>query len=293
MTGFVDHLQIVPMPSVGGVRQPDGDHRPGGLGMRTVGDRLARRGWTARLEDIGFDVKQPARRIAESYARSIGDAVLSAWDRSRFPIVLGRENNVALGVVDALGERTGIVWIGPRAEYRTARLLRRPAFDRTSLALVTGRAARDAAAVRPRCVPGSRVVLVGGGRARRNERRALAEDGVRVVGSSALDELVRAVDAVDADGWYLHVDLGAVAADAAPAADEARPDGVDPAALSGAVRDALEGRPLRCAAFTRYDLNRDREGRTAATLVELIETAVAVAGGQPRPEAAERAGGEA
>ena len=37
---FVDHLQLLPLPSRDGARQPDGDHRPGGLGLRTLADRL-------------------------------------------------------------------------------------------------------------------------------------------------------------------------------------------------------------------------------------------------------------
>ena len=120
MAEFVDHLQLLTMPFRDGVRQPDGRHRPGGLGMATLSDLLNARGWTARVEDVGFDKPMPETRLAEAFARAIGDGVESAWDRRRFPIVLSRSGYVALGVIDALGERTGVVWASDRGEYRPA-----------------------------------------------------------------------------------------------------------------------------------------------------------------------------
>lgn len=289
MSDFVDHLQILPVPSVGGVRQPDGDHRPGGLGMMTLAERLAERGWTARVEDIGFDKPLPERRIAEAYARSIGDAVLSAWDRDRFPIVLTRVNYGALGVVDALGERTGVLWTSPRTEYRSPGLLRRPKVDRTALAMVTGRTDRDDLAVQPVRLSGSRVVVLGGWESSGGERKALAEDGVRILARESLDDLDDGLAGVDADPWYVHVDLTSLAGEAVPAADERRTDGLDPGALAAAIGEAMKNRDVRCVGFARYDLNRDEGGRTVETLVDLIETVVRAAGGEPRPGAVREA----
>lgn len=224
---FVDHLQLLPMPSQGGRRQPDGAHRPGGLGMATIAERLERRGWTPRHEDIGFDRRLPELRLAEAYARSLGDAVASAWDRNRFPVLLLRSSYGALGPIDALGERTGVVWVDALGEYRQQGLLRRAPLDRCALSLVTGRMKRDAFAVRPVRLPGRRIVLVGGQRTEVKERRALGADGIRIVGAP---ETAGAVAATEADAWYLHVDLGALGADAAPAADDPSPDGLDPVA---------------------------------------------------------------
>lgn len=284
MKSFVDHLQILPVPSRGGVRQPDGDHRPGGLGMLTVADRLAARGWTARVEDIGFDKRLPEKRIAESYARAIGDAVLSAWDRSRFPIVLGRVGHAALGVIDALGERTGVVWVSPRGEYRSPGLLRRPPVERTALALLTGRVERDKLAVRPVAVDGSRVVVLGGGETGADERRAMEGDGIRIV--EELADLPAAVRATDADAWYVQVDVSALAADDAPAADEPGAGDLRAADLAAAIGAALGEGTIGCVGLVRYDLNRDAGGRTAESLVEIVEATALAAGGQPRPEEA-------
>lgn len=286
MSSFVDHLQILPVPSVGGVRQPDGDHRPGGLGMLTLAERLVARGWTARVEDIGFDKRLPEKRVAESYARAIGDGVLSAWERDRFPIVLSRVNHGALGVVDALGEEVGVVWVSPSVEYRTPGLLRRPPVDRTTLSLVTGRADRDALAVTPVRLPAGRIVVLGGWRSGEAEARAIAGDGARILDVDEAAGLAEAVAGLDADRWYVHVDLCALAGGSVPAADEPAEAGIDPAALADALAAALEGRPVGCVAFARYDLNRDRESATADTLVELAEALAVVAGGQPRPEEA-------
>jgi arginase family enzyme len=284
MKDFVDHLQLLPMPHRDGARQPDGAHRPGGLGTRTIADRLEPRGWTARLEDIGFDRPLPERRLAEAYARGLGDAVASAWDRSRFPLLLLRSNYGALGPIDALGERAGVAWISARGEYATRGLLRRPSLDRCALSLITGRMERDSFAVQPVRLLPSRIVLVGGRRADRAQRKALVTDGVRI---ADVDELARAVTATDADRWYLHVDLGAIRADAAPAADDPDPEGIDPGELARAVGASFPGRSLAAVAFARYDLNRDREGRTVDTLVHLIEAAIVAAGGVPSPSAGE------
>lgn len=284
MSSFVDHLQILPVPSVGGVRQPDGDHRPGGLGMPALADRLVARGWTARVEDIGFDKPLPERRVAESYARAIGDGVLSAWERDRFPIVLTRVNYGALGVIDALGERTGLVWVSPRVEYPKKGLLRRPPIERSAISLVTGRVGRDSLAVSPVRLPVDRIVAVGGWRAPGKERAALAGDGARIVERDELDRLEGEVAAVDADRWYVHLDVSALEVAAAPAADEAGEEGIEVEALLAALRHALSDRAIGCVGLARYDLNRDPDETTAETLTGIAETLALVAGGRPRPE---------
>lgn len=290
MSDFVDHLQILPVPSVGGVRQPDGEHRPGGLGMLTLAQRLERRGWTARVEDIGFEGPLPEKRAAESYARSIADGVLSAGERSRFPILLSRVAHGALGVVDALGPELGVVWVSPRGGYARGGLLRRVGAEDEALALVTGRARRDRMAVRPVVLPGERIVLVDARRVRASERRALAGDGIRIVDPGMLGRLDEAVADVGAGRWYLHVDCDALESAAVPAADDPEPDGIEPDVLATAIADALPAGSVACVGLARYDLNRDADGRTADTLVELIEAAVRVAGGEPRPGVAAEGG---
>lgn len=286
MTRFVDHLQLLSVPSVGGVRQPDGDHRPGGLGIATLGERFERRGWTARVEDIGFDRRLPERRIAESYARAIADAVASAWDRARFPVVLTRVNHGAMGVVDALGPRAGVVWVSPRAGYARPGLLRRPAIEQTAIALLTGRAVRDRLAIAPVAVPADRILVVGGERIPGAERAALEADGIRWVD---LPALAGAVAGLRADAWYVHVDASALEPGAAPAADEPGAGDLAPGALAAAIGEALTGRPIRAVGLARYDLNRGGAEATADALAEVAEAAARAAGGQPRPASA-RAG---
>ena len=291
MTAFVDHLQLLPMPFRDGVRQADGRHRPGGLGMATLSDLLNARGWTARVEDLGFDKPMPEPRLAEAFARAIGDAVESAWERRRFPIVLARSSYVALGVIDALGERTGVVWASGRGEYRSGGLVRRPRLAERSLALLTGVAKRDKLAVRPARAAGRRVVVVGAEGASMDERRAMEADGIRVLASGRLDRLAAEIAATDADGWYLHVDCSALAQGAVPGADDARPDGLDPARLAGALAGALGGRRLRTVAIVGYDMNADDTGATTGAVLALVEAAARAAGGGPRPETVGEGGG--
>jgi len=288
---FVDHLQLLPMPFLDGVRQPDGRHRPGGLGMATLSDLLNGHGWTARVEDLGFDKPMPESRLAEAFARAIGDAVESAWDRRRFPIVLSRSGYVALGVIDALGERTGVVWASDRGEFRSAGLLHRPRLAERSLALLTGWAKRDKLAVRPARAAGRRVIVLGAEGASADERRAMEADGIRILARAELDRLATEVAETDADGWYLHVDCSALAQVAVPGADHARPDGLDPARLAESLPGAFSGRKLRAVAIVGYDMNPDASGSTTETVLALVEAAARAAGGVPRPETVGEAGG--
>lgn len=291
MAEFVDHLQLLPMPFRDGRRQPDGDHRPGGLGLATLSERLERRGWTARVEDLGFDKPMPETRLAEAFARAIGDGVESAWERRRFPIVLSRAGYVALGVVDALGAETGVVWASARADYGTGGRFRRAPLDARSLALLTGRAKRDKLAIRPTPVAGSRVVILGEERASPGERRALAADGIRVLGVDEAGRLPAEVAGTEADGWYLHVDCSALPASAVPGAERAGRDGIDPERLRAVVGEAFRDDRLRAVAIVGYDLNADTSGATLATLLGIIEAAAGAAGGVPRPETVGEAGG--
>lgn len=291
MSEFVDHLQLLPMPFLGGVRQPDGRHRPGGLGMATLSDLLNQRGWTARVEDLGFDKPMPESRLAEAFARAIGDGVESAWDRNRFPIILSRSGYVALGVIDALGSRTGVVWVSGRGDYRSPRMFRRTPLEVSSLALLTGRAKRDTLAVRPARAEGRRLIALGVDRASDEERHRMVEDGIRIVPAAEAERLAAEVDRTDADGWYLHVDCSALALEAVPGADDARADGLDPTQLIEAVRAAFGGRLLQAVAIAGYDMNDDESGATTGTVLALVEATAEAAGGVSRPETVGEAGG--
>ena len=259
--------------------------------MATLSDLLNGRGWTARVEDLGFDKPMPESRLAEAFARAFGDAVESAWDRRRFPIVLSRSSYVALGVIDALGERTGVVWASARGEYRPAGLVRRPRLAERSLALLTGRAKRDKLAVRPARASGNRVIVLGAEGTSGDGRRALEADGIRVLAPGALDRLAAEVAVTDADGWYLHVDCSALARDAVPGADDARPGGLDPGRLGEALPAVFGGRRLRTVAIVGYDMNADDSGATTGAVLALVEAAARAAGGVPRPETGAEAGG--
>lgn len=281
---FVDHVQLLPLPTRDRVRQPDGGHRPGGLGLRDLSDVLGERGWTARIEDFAIERRMAEARLAEAYARSIGDAVASARDRNRFPVVLSLVNYCVLGIVDGLGGGTGIVWVSPDGAYRKTGLLRSLPVDRTVLARVTGRQRRDAFAISPVALPGSRIVVVGGQRIRGGEADAMAADGVRRLGPTELDGLAAEVAAAGADEWLLHIDASVFAAGVLPAADEATADGLHPDDLARAAERAFEGRSLGCLAVARYDLNREAD-TSLRVITELIDRLLLAAGGQPAPSA--------
>ncbi|MGH7563703.1 MAG: hypothetical protein ACREK5_04690 [Gemmatimonadota bacterium] len=281
---FVDHVQLLPLPTRDGVRQPDGAHRPGGLGLRDLSDRLGERGWTARIEDFAIERRLAEARLAEAYARAIGDAVTSAHDRNRFPIVLGLVNYCALGIVDGLGPGVGVVWVSPEGGYRRTGWLRRAPVDSSVLARVTGRQKRDTFAISPVALPGSRIVVVGGQRIPGGEAAVMQTDGVRRVGPAELDELPTAVAAADADTWYLHIDASVFASDALPAADEAATDGLHLGSLARAVEHAFEGRSIGCLAVARYDLNREAD-TSLSTITALLDRLLLAAGGQPSPTA--------
>jgi hypothetical protein len=291
MPSFVDHLQILPMPYVHGARQPDGQHRPGGLGMATLSDLLNQRGWTARVEDLGFDKPMSESRLAEAFARAIGDGVQSAWERSRFPIVLSRSGYVALGVIDALGSRTAVVWASRPGGYRFGGMLRKPRLDESSLALLTGRAKRDKLAVRPARVDARRVIVLGAEGASGDERRAMKEDGIRVIPAAEIDRLPAEVERTGPDGWYLHVDCSLLGREHVPGAPAAAAAGLDPARLIDAIRTSFQGQRLQAMAVVGYDMNADPSGATTDTVLSLVEAAAEAAGGVPRPETVGGGGG--
>lgn len=281
---FVDHLQLLPLPSRDGARQPDGDHRPGGLGLRTLADRLGARGWTARNEDFAIERKLPDGRLAEAYARAIGDAVASARDRSRFPVVLSLVNGCALGVVDGIGAGAGVVWVSPVAAYRTGGLLRRPPVEESVLSRVTGRQERDAFAIAPVALPGVRIVIVGGQEIGDRDRKVLEADGIRRLGTPRLSDLPAVLAESDAEEWVLHVDASAFTPGVLPAADRSKAGDLEPDRLADAVTAAFDGRRLGCVAIARYDLNREAEV-SVPVLTDFLDRILLAAGGQPDPAA--------
>ena len=282
---FVDHVQLLPLPSRNGVRQPDGEHRPGGLGLRDLSDGLGERGWTARIEDFAIERRMPEARLAEAYARAIGDAVVSAHDRNRFPVVLSLVNYCGLGIVDGLGPDTGVLWVSPGGAYRKAGLLRRPAVDRTVLARMTGHQQRDTFAISPVALPGSRIVVVGGQAIARDQLTAMKAGGLRRLGPEDLDELPKTVRSVEADRWYVHIDARVFAAGVLPAADDPiAPAGLITEDFTRAVDGAFEGSLIGCVAIARYDLNREA-ATSLPVLIDLLDRLLLAAGGQPDPAA--------
>jgi len=284
MSSFIDHLQFIPVPSRDGKRPPDGAHRPGGLGTRTLSDRLETLGWTGRIEDMAFEKPVPEKRIMEAYARGVADAVLSAWDRNRFPILLSTVSYGSLGAVDAYAPDLGLVWISPRLDYKARTLLKRPPIDRTALALATGRTKRDKLAVQPGMLPAEQIVHVGGWKAEEKERWGLQQDGAHCLARAMLDILPETVDAVDVERWVVHLDLCALAAEHAPAADGPDEEGFELEELLSVLEALIEARDVRCLALARYDLNRDESGTTVETLVRILDRLVLAAGGEPNPD---------
>ena len=85
--------------------------------MATLSDLLNGRGWTARVEDLGFDKPMPESRLAEAYARaplhapSTLSASVPLADGSTLGVLIGRWLEYAL----MLGGLVAVGWAWRRA----------------------------------------------------------------------------------------------------------------------------------------------------------------------------------
>jgi arginase len=287
---------IVEAPSHLGLRAKGVESLPDALLAAGLAERLGVRR-RQRLPTPAFDPKiDPATGILNpaglrAYARQLADAVGAVLDDGAFPIVLGGDCSILLGITLALRRRGryGLMFLDGHADFYQPEAEPTGEAASMDLALVTGRgpeAVTNIEGLRP-LVRDDDVVVFGfrdaeqaaaeGSQAlaptlHTMDLQAVRAQGVERAARGAIAHLERKHSSI---GFWIHLDVDVLDDAIMPAVDYRLPDGLSWDELITAVGLAIAGDRAVGLDVTIFNPTLDADGRIARALVDALVAALA------------------
>ncbi|HEU0209090.1 MAG TPA: arginase family protein [Candidatus Udaeobacter sp.] len=209
--------------------------------------------------------------------RAIAKSVRESRAAYRFPVVLSGNCNACIGVIAALGSRTGIVWLDAHGDFNTPQTTMSGFLDGMSLATATGRCwaelARSIEGFEP--VPEQTVVLLGARDLDPGEETALARSKIvrlsvqaTALGvESVLQSLGREISRC-----YLHLDLDALDPTEGRANNYSARGGYSRADLQCVLATIARDLPVKALTVSGYDPSFDKDGAVRDAAFDAIAT---------------------
>jgi arginase len=232
--------------------------------------------------------------------RALGTAVEDALFSDALPLVVAGNCNATLGVQAGLQRGgavdAGLVWLDAHGDFNTPATTETGYLDGMPLAMVVGRAYREAVEreLDAEPLPEVAVVHAGGRDFDREEHASLLASDVRVVDGGelrergpaetlvpALDALARerrafwGLDADEAPPVHLHVDLDVLDPAAAPGVTFPSPRGLSAAQLLESIDLVRERFQLIAVTVTSFTPARDEAGTTLAAGLAVLQRVTA------------------
>ena len=247
---------------------------------------------TVRREAPFSDELKAVLDVDEAVAVAVDEALLG----DSFPLVVAGNCNVTLGVRAGL-QRGGdgeaaLVWLDAHGDFNTPATTETGYLDGMPLAMLSGRAYRDAVERELECEPleEGAIVHAGGREFDREEHDSLLASRIRIVDGGELrdrgpaEALAPALDALaaarrdatglepdDAPPAHLHIDLDVLDPVAAPGVTFPSPHGLSAAQLLEAIDLVRERFALVAVSVTSFTPDRDEAGTTLATGLAVLQ----------------------
>lgn len=295
-----NRVALIGVPSSAGARQPGQDRAPRCLREAGLVQRLASRGIDVLdlgdLPEVCFrpDASNPGcQNIAQvlSVLEGVTAAVDEAIGHRAWPLVIGGDCSISIGVVAALTKRfthLGLSYLDGDVDLNTPATTHTGILDGMVMAHLLGRGARELAGFGPRCplLQEQDVLLFGysvmaGGiddveieflEKSRMEKFPLEDvtDDVQGAADRALQVLQRRVA-----HFLVHFDVDVINYDEFPAVDFGHRPGLSLAQARQAVRVFASSRQAVGLVVAEFNAAGDNKGTLAETLIGVIEEAVA------------------
>jgi arginase len=231
---------------------------------------------------------------------ALATAVEDALFADALPVVVAGNCNATLGVQAGLQRGgaidAGLIWLDAHGDFNTPATTETGYLDGMPLAMVCGRAYREAVELQldAEPLPEAAVLHAGGRDFDREERASLLDSAVRVVDGAdlrdkgpaeslvpALDALARerrefwGLDADEAPPAHLHVDLDVLDPAAAPGVMFPSPHGLSAAQLLESIDLVRERFQLIAVTVTSFTPARDEAGTTLAAGLAVLQRVTA------------------
>lgn len=233
-----------------------------------------------------------------AYSEKLAAAVAPLLSGSAFPLVLGGDCSIALGVADALsesGRRFGLLYIDAHSDCQTPGISATGGVAGMPLAMITGATPRLVAEPggRRQQLPASDVVLLGvrdlfdveeAGEAKRvvdigirvRDLQEIRRAGAGVTAERALEDLA------GTEAMWVHLDADVLSPEIMPAVDSPDPGGLTEAELQDMLRTLLSSPGVVGMHVTIYDPERDPDEAAGRLLVRVLLSAFRAAAARGR-----------
>ena len=287
-----------------------------GVGVGGAPDALRRAGLADALRADGHEVewivigrpdagRDELGKITQ-IAASLAEELRRALAAGAFPVVVGGNCNLALGVLAGLGPATtGVIWFDAHGDFNTPDTSPSGYLDGMPLAIACGRCEPQVwTELGAQPLPEEHVVHVGGRDFDPEERRALLGSRVSVLSAQRLRRgdvpplwpptVAEAAGQDDRrprprlerrgpDKLYIHLDIDVLDPTLTPATDYAAPGGLDTESVLEVVRTAAAELQLSALTVASYNPSLpDPERRTEKAVLEMTRAIVDIAARQRR-----------
>src|SRR6266540_5464751 len=290
-------LALIGAASSAGARQVGQEQTPALLRRADLIGALRAQGLEVEdLGDVGHVAFRPDRAnrrqqnlpLVVAVARQVAERVALALDAGAFPLVIGGDCTVTLGVLAALRrviESLGLVYFDGDVDLHTPTTTESGIFDGMGMAHIVGAGADELAQLGPTrpLLPEKQIALFGFNEHWIDpaEREQLAKrdfiafplEDVLVEPVCAAEHARAAIDAV-ADSYLLHFDVDVVDYVDLPVADVPHYKGMSLGAALASLSVFCSGR-VAGLVLTEYNALRDPDGTVAVHLVERLAPRVA------------------
>lgn len=250
-------------------------------------ERLTDQGHTVDVETIEADSANWRAEVQTSFElmRSVARHVRKALENKRFPIVLAGNCNAAIGVLAALGARTGVIWLDAHGDFNTPQTTMSGFLDGMTLATATGRCWTEMARSIEgfETVPDQAVLLLGVRDLDPGEEATLARSKVVRLSAEAATIGIRPVLqslSKEMAQFYLHLDLDALDPTEGRANSYSARGGFSSADLQALLSTIAGELPIKALTIAGYDPSYDKDGTVCRTALQAVVT-VSAACAQP------------
>jgi len=223
-------------------------------------------------------------RQVEAVCRSLAAKVHGTVDREYFPLIIGGEDSVIMGIIEgfrrALGPRIGLIYMDAHGDFNTPETTPSGLIGGMNVAITAGRGPKELVEMfgRSPLLPEENIVLYGTRELDAMEEKALAESKVRVYKREKIREVgvEKAVKKIlhdlesKCDRVYVHVDLDVLDETAMSAQSYPVGDGLSMLEFQKTLQGLVRSGRLCGVAIMVFNAAKDPKGMEARKVVRLI-----------------------
>lgn len=222
----------------------------------------------------------------QDFSAMLRKAVTHSLDQRRFPLVLGGDCSILLGIMPALKKkgRYGLVFVDAHADFYEPEKSTTGEVADMDLAIVTGRgpeALTNMDQLRP-YVEDERVIQVGQRdqeETRRFGSQEIRDSAITCIGFDEIAQkgienvtarVLQQMNETEAEGYWLHYDLDVLADDINPAVEYRLPGGLSFEQAEYLVSSLLVSGKITGMSITIYNPSLDKDGRIGRNITDSL-----------------------